>query len=146
MHDLLLNTLTAKTAQLSPSVLDIVNRTRTLGLHKVAAHTHNCVEYGLQDVIRELGTKLAYAHLKHQKIASGLESLRELHQDQTVKLSLFRHSGTAVSSLLTAAKQAPLPLKGNLSAARSGIGSLPPPPPGVQAAERLPMGRLPNGA
>lgn len=87
MHDLLLNQLTTKRAQLNPHVLDIVLRTRQLGLHKVAAHTNNCAEYGLAEVIRDLGTKLAYAHLKQQKIASGLGSLRELQLANIIKLS-----------------------------------------------------------
>lgn len=87
MYDQLTTTLYSKTAQLSPAVLDIINRTRVVGLHKVAAHITNRDEFTLRDAIQELGTKLAYEHLKNQKIASGLGSLRELHNADIVKLS-----------------------------------------------------------
>jgi hypothetical protein len=150
MHDLLLNTLVTKQAQFSPSVLDIVARTRALGLHKVAAHTHNCAEYGLPEVIKELGTKLAYAHLKQQKIASGLTSLRDLHADNTIKLAdigRWINKGTQLQNLLQTGRRKVAPGSlihpGQTIGGSSSIGKLPSMPPGAPA-QALPMQRMPT--
>jgi hypothetical protein len=78
--------LAANYTQLSPSVIDLVSRTRSVGLHKIAAHFRGQNDFGLEDAIKELSVKLAYEYLKRQKIASGLSSLRDLHVDNTVKL------------------------------------------------------------
>lgn len=104
----MINGLTDKLAanydKLPAAVLDIVNRTRTVGLHKIAAQLRNKKDFGLEDVVKELGTKLAYEYLKQQKIASGLKSLRDLHTDGTVKLSGLLRLGPGAKELIPAAK------------------------------------------
>jgi len=100
MYDQITTTLYRKTAQLNPAILDIVNRTRVVGLHKVAAHITERDEFTLRDAVQELGTKLAYDYLKNQKIASGLGSLRELHNADIVKFAMFRHVPGGVENLL----------------------------------------------
>lgn len=102
--------LAANYDRLPASVIDIVSRTRTVGLHKVAAQLRNKKDFGLEDVVRELGTKLAYGYLKQQKIASGLASLRDLHADNTVKLSGLLRLGPGIAKeLIPAAKGAVKP-------------------------------------
>lgn len=101
----MINDITEKLAanynQLSPSVLSVVSRARTVGLHKIAAQLRNKKDFGLEDAVRELSTKLAYEYLKQQKIASGLSSLRDLHTDDTVKLSGLLRIGGGVAEDIT---------------------------------------------
>jgi len=153
MYDQLTTTLYNKTAQLNPAVLDIINRTRVVGLHKVAAHITNRDEFTLRDAIQELGTKLAYEHLKNQKIASGLGSLRELQGAGIVKLStsigmMSGHGATETwKDLLTrASMRKPVPGAAVMPSHLSGGGTVGPLPGGAASAvaERVPMGRLPT--
>jgi hypothetical protein len=151
MYDQLTTTLYSKTAQLNPAVLDIINRTRVVGLHKVAAHITNRDEFTLRDAIQELGTKLAYEHLKNQKIASGLGSLRELHNADIVKLSNLGRmfgKGTAETwqNLMPRAMRKPAPGASVMPPHLSGGGTVGPLPKNTAptVAERVPMGRLPT--
>lgn len=159
MHDQLITELTAKHAQLSPAVHRVIAGTRQLGLHKVAAFSSNAAEYNLQNVIYELGTKLAYDHLKRQKIASGLRSLNDLEQDNVIKLAnvgLFQrgvkktlenqHGALHGVLNLTPKRPLPPPIPGGtqITEATRGVSKLPSmPPPSAVATERVPMGRLP---
>ena len=152
MYDQITTTLYSKTAQLNPAILDIINRTRVVGLHKVAAHISNRTEFTLRDAVQELGTKLAYEHLKNQKIASGLGSLRELQGAGIVKLStsIGRMHNGAWQDMLTAAKRrTPAPGASVMPSHLSGGGKVGPLPVNAAhaapaGAERVPMGRLPT--
>ena len=152
MYDQITTTLYSKTAQLNPAILDIINRTRVVGLHKVAAHISNRPEFTLRDAVQELGTKLAYEHLKNQKIASGLGSLRELQGAGIVKLSnsvgqMVGHGANETwKNLLNLAKRKPAPGATVMPRTLSGGGTMGPVPTSVApaVAERVPMGRLPT--
>ncbi len=120
--------LASNYAALSPTVQDVVNRVRTVGLHKVAAQLRNKQDFGLEDAISELSVKLAYEFLKQQKIASGLNSLRDLHKNNTVKLSgLLRigpHTAEDVTHLATKMRPPKPPMPGSFGAAKGVEGPL----------------------
>jgi hypothetical protein len=120
---------------LSPHILDIVGRVRTVGLHKIAAQLRNKETFGLDDALKELGTKLSYDYLKQQKIASGLRSLSALHADGTVKIGqMFRLTGGGIQKLmptLDKATQAKMPSSFGGTAGKAAQGTFEAAQPGT---------------
>lgn len=90
---------------LSPAMQDVMQRVRQVGLHKIAAAQYGYDDFTLAHAVLELGTKLAYQHLKQQKIATGMRALQSLEADNTVKLSnVFRLKD--MKSMMPKAEQA----------------------------------------
>ena len=71
--------------ELSPAMQDVMQRVRQTGLHKVAAQLRGVPEFTLHTGMQELAFKLAYTHLRNQKIASGIRSLTDLEAAGVIK-------------------------------------------------------------
>jgi hypothetical protein len=115
----LVNKIASQRDALSPAIQDLVARVGQVGLHKIAAQMRGKESLELRDVITELATKLAYQHLKQQKVAAGLASLKNLEASGSVKLSqMFQLGKQGVTSLVPKAGRAAEELAGTLGRPR----------------------------
>lgn len=136
---------------LSPAMQDVVLRAKSAGLHKIAATMRGQEEFTFRNAILELSTKLAYDHLKQQKIASGMCSLRALEASGAIKLSSMarmpqpgQNAMTIMEQIAKKSKGAPAPMPATLGGGQGIAGALTPAQRAVTTTgERFPMGRLP---
>jgi len=62
-----------------PALLDIMQRVRERGLHKVAAVMYQMPEVNLPTVVHKLGAALYESRLRQQQIQKGIDAYRLLH-------------------------------------------------------------------
>lgn len=82
-YDAILHKLGSEELTLSPQMQSVMQRVRTAGLHKVAASLYEVPDVTLKVAVAHLGTSLVHHKMRHQKIASGLESLAYLNGEKT---------------------------------------------------------------
>lgn len=90
MSDLIMEKLGSQS--LSPAMQTVMLRAKSAGLHKIAANMRGVDNFTFRDAVLELSTKLAYDHLKRQKIASGMRALRALEASGDIKLAALKRA------------------------------------------------------
>ena len=81
----------------SPPILDLMQRVREHGLHKVASHLYNTKEFNVKVAVQLLGERLYTKDKKYQKIASGLRVLKVLEELEATKTANIGRMPTALN-------------------------------------------------
>ena len=78
--DALLNKIASSDVVLNPSVLDVVRRVRSVGLHKTAEALTGR-ETSMKTAVAVLGAKMQFRRSKYNKIAAAIAALENADSD-----------------------------------------------------------------
>lgn len=140
-YDDIFEKLSNQQLNFNPSLKDVMQRVREVGLHKVAAQIHGTKEFGFKEAAQALGTRLVEHHLKYAKVNEGIKALNRLAENGDVDLS--KSAGmmsNVMSKLKPAAKGADDPFMaaaGKETAGFAGEGAARQARPEFQAAQEL---------
>lgn len=115
-YDAIMYKLSSTALNLNPHMQDVIQRVRETGLHKAAAPLYGMHEVTLKTAVDYLGTALIQQHLKHQKIASGIDSYAVLTGEKTAGLK------DIWGALRGASKARATPAVGNLAGKLEPMG------------------------
>lgn len=104
----------------SPAFHDVMQRTREVGLHKVAARLHAVPQFTFKTAAQVLGTQLIQSHLRFNKVATGIRALQALDQAGDITIQKVARAGALSKAMLEAGSGGNLITPELLQAARGG--------------------------